>query len=109
MCVCGCGNKTVTPLTPTDWKLIFNGKSVSLDPSIGNWGFPCESHYWITNNKIIWATKWTKEQIIEGRKHSKKEKEKYYRENLTNKLHTSTKSKTPWWKFSWLFKNRSKT
>ena len=44
-CACGCGIKTVTPLSPTDWKITFNGKSVSLYPSIGNWGFPCQSHY----------------------------------------------------------------
>jgi len=40
LCVCGCKNKVVTPLRPADWKLIFDGKSVSLHPSVGNWGFP---------------------------------------------------------------------
>jgi hypothetical protein len=35
-CACGCGREVVTPLSPTDWKLIFDGKTVSLDPSIGN-------------------------------------------------------------------------
>lgn len=39
-CCCGCGKEVGTPLSPTDWKLIFDGKTVSLDPSIGNWGFP---------------------------------------------------------------------
>jgi hypothetical protein len=56
-CVCGCGNKVVTPISPTDWQLQFNGKSVSLKPSIGNWSFDCQSHYWITNNKVSWAGK----------------------------------------------------
>ena len=32
-CCCGCGKEVVTPLSPTDWKLIFNGKTISLDPS----------------------------------------------------------------------------
>ena len=50
-CACGCGKEVVTPLSPTDWKLIFDGKTVSLDPSIGNWGFPCRSHYWVRNNR----------------------------------------------------------
>ncbi|MBK7970270.1 MAG: hypothetical protein IPK08_15745 [Bacteroidetes bacterium] len=36
-CACGCGNEVVTPLSPTDWEITFNGKTVSLDPSIGNW------------------------------------------------------------------------
>ena len=37
-CCCGCGNEVVTPLDPTDWEMTFDGKSVSLSPSIGNWG-----------------------------------------------------------------------
>lgn len=67
LCVCGCGNKVVTPIRPTDWTLIFDGKTVSLDPSIGNWSFPCQSHYWIINNKVKWAPKWSHKQIERGR------------------------------------------
>jgi hypothetical protein len=51
-CCCGCGNEVITPLSPTDWKLIFDGKSISLEPSIGNWNFACRSHYWIIRNKV---------------------------------------------------------
>ena len=54
-CVCGCGNEVVTPLSPTDWEIIFDGKTVSLDPSIGNWNFDCKSHYWIIKNRIRFA------------------------------------------------------
>lgn len=54
-CACGCGNKVVTPISPGDWQLLFDGNSVSLTPSIGNWQFPCRSHYWITSNKVCWA------------------------------------------------------
>jgi hypothetical protein len=54
-CCCGCKREVVTPLTPTDWKLTFDGETVSLRPSIGNWNFPCRSHYWITKNRIEWA------------------------------------------------------
>jgi hypothetical protein len=43
-CCCGCGLEVVTPLSPTDWKLTYDGVSVSLHPSIGNWSFPCRSH-----------------------------------------------------------------
>lgn len=39
MYICGCGNKVVTPLSPTDWKLTFNDKSITLHPSVGNWNF----------------------------------------------------------------------
>ena len=46
-CCCGCGQQVVTPLSPSQWTLSFDGKSISLHPSIGNWNFPCKSHYWI--------------------------------------------------------------
>lgn len=68
LCCCGCGNKVVTPFSPTDWRLIFDGESVSLDPSIGNWNFPCQSHYWIERNQIDWAPRWTRSEIDEGRR-----------------------------------------
>ncbi|SDD77380.1 DUF6527 family protein [Niabella drilacis] len=78
-CVCGCGNKVVTPLTPTDWKLIFDGKTVSLWPSIGNWSFECQSHYWIINNEVKFANKWSKKKIKNGRKKDKISKDRYYK------------------------------
>lgn len=55
MCFCGCNNEVVTPLSPTGWQLFYDGKRVSLYPSIGNWSLPCRSHYWITNNKVVWV------------------------------------------------------
>ena len=63
MCVCGCGNKVVTPISPTGWQLKFDGKSISLNPLIGNWNFDYQSHYWITENKIKHADKWTKKKL----------------------------------------------
>jgi len=62
-CCCGCKNRVVTPLSPTDWKVIFDGRSISLEPSIGNWSFPCRSHYWIRNNRVIWSDQWSDEEI----------------------------------------------
>jgi hypothetical protein len=79
LCACGCKNKVVTPLTPTDWKLIFEGKTISLDPSIGNWSFACQSHYWIRNNCVRWAPKWSQKKIDRGRARDQSAKEKYFR------------------------------
>lgn len=53
LCACGCETKTVTPLSPGDWSLVFNG-TVTLRPSIGNGQSPCRSHYLITRNQIDW-------------------------------------------------------
>jgi hypothetical protein len=77
-CCCGCQEEVVTPLSPTDWKLIFNGKSISLYPSIGNWSFNCKSHYWIRNNRVIWAKKWSKKEINDGRNQEYLNKRGYY-------------------------------
>ncbi|OIN56386.1 DUF6527 family protein [Arsenicibacter rosenii] len=77
-CVCGCGNEVVTPLSPTDWKLTFDGKSVSLHPSIGNWNFECKSHYWITNNRIDFAGRWNEKEIRLGREEDMKRKKDFF-------------------------------
>lgn len=77
-CCCGCGREVVTPLSPTDWKLIFDGRSVSLEPSIGNWSFPCQSHYWIRHNHIRWAPHWSESQIDAGRGYDAAAKSKYF-------------------------------
>jgi Family of unknown function (DUF6527) len=55
LCACGRGIKVVTPTSPPEWHLTWGGDAVSLYPSIGNWQFPCRSHYWIRRNRIIWA------------------------------------------------------
>lgn len=78
LCACGCGEKVVTPFSRTDWKMTFDGESVSLNPSIGNWGFKCRSHYWIRENKVEWALAWTKEEIDAGRRADQWAKERQY-------------------------------
>lgn len=77
-CCCGCGREVVTPLSPTDWKLIFDGETISLDPSIGNWNFPCQSHYWIRHNKVMWAPRLSQKEIKTGRYYDRLAKERYF-------------------------------
>lgn len=77
-CACGCSKEVVTPLSPTDWKIIFDGKSISLDPSIGNWSFDCQSHYFIRNNRVLWCDQWSKDRINQGRTRDTANKEDYY-------------------------------
>ena len=76
-CCCGCRREVVTPLSPTDWKLIYDGESISLRPSIGNWSFECLSHYWIEKSTVMWADQWSREQIEIGRAQDRKAKERY--------------------------------
>ena len=62
-CCCGCGNKVVTTLAPDRWSLLYDGRAISLEPSIGNWSFPCQSHYWIEGNTVIWDRQFTRSEI----------------------------------------------
>src|SRR5215467_6309091 len=62
-CPCSCGNEIVTPLSPAEWELSFNGDSVSLHPSVGNWSLPCRSHYWIAKGNVRWARGFTAEEV----------------------------------------------
>jgi hypothetical protein len=77
-CCCGCGREAVTPLTPTDWKLIFDGETVSLYPSIGNWNFPCRSHYWIRRSCVKWAEDWSQWRVNAADAKDRAQKAKYY-------------------------------
>lgn len=90
-CVCGCGNEVVTPLSPTDWKLTFDGETVSLYPSIGNWNFDCQSHYWIKKSIIEHATSWTQKEIKLGRDDNNKTKRNFY----SNDQQVTKKEKLP--------------
>jgi hypothetical protein len=55
-CPCGCGLTVITPILPKRWHLYYDGETISLSPSIGNYQF-CGSHYFIRKNKIVWAIK----------------------------------------------------
>lgn len=87
-CCCGCKNKVVTPLSPARWKMTFDGKSISLSPSIGNWNFDCQSHYWIEHSRVILASKWTTDEIIDGKNYERSKRSEYYK-----KVNTSSDSK----------------
>lgn len=78
LCLCGCGSEVVTPLTPTDWRLTFDGETISLDPSVGSWQLPCRSHYWIRRNRGHWSRPWSQEQVEAGREADTLAKARYY-------------------------------
>lgn len=96
-CCCGCGNDVYTPLSPTDWKLTFDGRTISLYPSIGNWSFPCQSHYFITKNRIEWARRWSREEIAAGRANDSHAKQR--RTDATTKQDEERKKpRKLWWR-----------
>lgn len=64
LCACGCGNETWVPIRPDRHHLVFDGESVTLQGSIGNWRFPCQSHYWIRSGNIVWVD----QHVVEPRR-----------------------------------------
>lgn len=54
-CPCRCGGLSEIGLHPATRRLIYDGQSVSIEPSIGVRTLPCRSHYWIRKNRIVWA------------------------------------------------------
>jgi hypothetical protein len=88
-CCCGCQEEVVTPLSPVDWQVTFDGKTISLYPSIGNWGLKCQSHYWIRKNRVIWLERWSDTEIKLLQESDQIEKEEYYKKE-------NKKMKWPW-------------
>lgn len=85
LCACGCGAKIRTPLGPTEWSFTETPSGPTLSPSIGNWQQPCQSHYFIRNGQVVWAPKWTLEQIEAGRIDEELRRKAYYDNVYKNK------------------------
>lgn len=78
LCACGCGREVITPLSPTDWSITFDRRGTTLFPSIGNWAFPCRSHYFIQNGTAVWARDMSAKAIERGRHQDRVRKQRYY-------------------------------
>lgn len=76
-CACGCGEEIVTPLSPAQWSLTYNGRDVSLHPSVGNWALPCKSHYIVDRGRIRWSYQFTEAQIAANRARDRRAIEGY--------------------------------
>jgi hypothetical protein len=72
LCCCGCSREVVTPINPAKWNLLEHPDgSVTLSSSVGNWGFPCKSHYWVIRNKIQWAEAFSAAKIAAVQAHDR--------------------------------------
>jgi hypothetical protein len=86
LCACGCGTKVSTPIGPTDWEVEETPAGPTLAPSVGNWQFPCKSHYLIREGRIVWAGAWTSEQITSGRQAEEKRHQAYFDERARQRV-----------------------
>lgn len=78
-CACGCGNEVITPISPVQWRITQNSRGASLRPSIGNWNFPCRSHYWIIDGAVHWSTEMSEGDIRAGRAYNAALRERYFK------------------------------
>lgn len=87
-CACGCGREVITPLSPVQWQLIRSRRGASLRPSIGNWNFPCRSHYWITDGRVEWDADMSDQAVKAGRAFNARLRERYFEEENKRELPT---------------------
>jgi len=103
LCASGCGNKVVLPLSPAEWQFTFDGQSISMSPSVGNWEYPCKAHYWIRKGRVEWAGPWSHERIEAGRARDELELDAYFVERAPDESQTRP-APIPFW--SRLFNRR---
>lgn len=77
LCCCGCKNEVWLPIRPNRWEFTYDGEAISLSPSVGNWSFPCQSHYWIRNGRVDWARAWSAAQIDANRQRTRERDVEY--------------------------------
>jgi hypothetical protein len=88
LCCCGCGQEVVTPLSPAQWSLTYDGETVSLAPSVGNWALPCQSHYWIRRGRVQWSSTMSPTKIAAARS----------ADTIDLQRHVSAGARRPWWR-----------
>lgn len=81
-CCCGCGEQVVTPFSPTDWKMTYDGESISLTPSVGNWYSGCRSHYIVRQGRVIEAESWSQAQVEAEHRRDIAAKASFYSDNV---------------------------
>ena len=92
LCACGCGAEVSLPLSRSEWRIEYDGESVSMRPSIGNWRVPCRSHYIIEKGRTRWALAWTTKEIRTGQARDRKAK--------TGDI-ARRRRKARWWRRIW--------
>jgi hypothetical protein len=103
-CCCGCGEEVVTPLTPTDWNITYDGETVTLHPSVGSWTLSCRSHYVIRRNRVIEAPGWSEAQVAAERRRDREAKARYFEQDASapvaqpqNEPTETPPATPPWW------------
>ena len=89
ICACGCKSEVSLPLGRREWRIEYDGETVSILPSVGNWRLPCRSHYIIQESMTRWCESWSTREAVAGRIRDRQEKE----QDIIRKRKERT-----WWK-----------
>ena len=80
-------------LDPIRFRIEYDGKSVTFNPSIGNSNLQCRSHYWIRGNHIQWCAPMEDWETKEAqRRELSRAREEYKSMEMDRKTGIST-----WW------------
>jgi Family of unknown function (DUF6527) len=92
-CCCGCGEDVYNKLGPARWRMIkMPDATVTLHPSIGNWNYKCQSHYWIQSNRVIDAG-WMSARAIKAAQR----RDRHERGRYLAGLNAGAKDGASWW------------
>ena len=100
-CPCGCGGLSEFMLDPIRFRIEYDGRSVTFNPSIANSNLQCRSHYWICENQVQWCTPM---EDWETKQAQRRELSRALEERETDKFEGKTslervwKSFSNWWK-----------
>ena len=100
LCACGCKAEVSLPLGPAEWRLEYDGETIGLRPSVGNWRLPCKSHYLIEQSRTVWCRPWTPDEVVAGRTEDRRERD----EGIQNR----NRERKWWWRLVRLVKNSSR-
>lgn len=114
LCFCGCKSRVVTPLSPAQWSITFNGETITLSPSVGSHDLNCASHYWIRRNEVRWSRRWTPDEVTRGRARDRRDLEYQHSKSgglatpdVNESAYAGKSLTTPWWRrIKWLRRRR---
>jgi hypothetical protein len=107
LCACGCHQEVFTPLSAAQWAFTYNGKDVSLRPSVGNWALPCQSHYVLDRGHVHWTRQFSEAEIARNRSHDRRaleadgwitDEEDFNRRRTFRNSSASSGPSASWWR-----------
>ena len=80
LCACGCAREVILPLNPAQWSVVRHADgTATLEPSVANTGYPCNSHYFIRRGRVEWGRPLTRAETERVRVRDKRARDAHFR------------------------------